>query len=444
MMVPASRLLLWTGAAVLPLATLFTALPGVGTFCGSAILMIMIVVLIDAILSQNALKGIEIVPPELIRISKGREDTALVEIKRRKTPAVSLRIGFSVPGGLSSRMRIMTVNLPAGENRAYVEWPVKAIARGEYILNRCYLETPSRFGFWAIRASTPVNTKVRVYPDLRAERRNLAALFMNKGFGAHHQRRIGKGRDFEQLRDYLPGDCFEDIHWKATARHGRPVTKVFQVERAQEIYTIIDVSRLSARTDQSPDGTKSSYLDRHITASLVLSMAAERQGDLFGLLTFADGVEGFVRAGAGKSHYAAFQDVLNTPAPKPVSPDFDELFSFISLRIRRRSLLIILTGLDDPMIAESFIKNVDIIAKKHLVLVVSINPPGVGELFETGPVESAEDIYARLGGHLIENGLRQTEKRLKRRGVAFRTPDSEKLCPDIVSQYIRTKKRQIL
>ena len=54
------------------------------------------------------------------------------------------------------------------------------------------------------------------------ERKNLAALFLNRGsFGVHAQRQVGKGRDFEKLREYIPGDGYDEIHWKATAKRGR-------------------------------------------------------------------------------------------------------------------------------------------------------------------------------------------------------------------------------
>src|SRR5258708_1628120 len=65
--------------------------------------------------------------------------------------------------------------------------------------------------------------------------------------GMRALRQIGRGREFEKLREYVPGDGFDEIHWKATARHGHPITKVFQVERTQEVYVVIDSSRLAGR-----------------------------------------------------------------------------------------------------------------------------------------------------------------------------------------------------
>ena len=105
-------------------------------------------------------------------------------------------------------------------------------------------------------------------------------------------RQIGRGREFEKLREYVAGDGLDEIHWKAAARRGRPITKVFQVERTQEIYVIIDASRLSARTMG-----EETALEREVAGALLTGAAAERAGDLFGLAAFSDRVEG-VHAGA--------------------------------------------------------------------------------------------------------------------------------------------------
>ena len=74
------------------------------------------------------------------------------------------------------------------------------------------------------------------------------AHFLNRGaIGIHAQPQIGRGREFEKLREYERGDGFDEINWKATAKRRFPVTKVFQLERSKEIYLALDTSRLSAR-----------------------------------------------------------------------------------------------------------------------------------------------------------------------------------------------------
>ena len=269
------------------------------------------------------------------------------------------------------------------------------------------------------------------------------------------QRQVGKGREFEQLREYLPGDSFEDIHWKATARRGQPITKVFQIERTQQIYVIIDSSRLSARNIelaadhyQNPQGNgeklSSSILERYITATLVMCLAAERQGDLFGLLTFHDQVRHYLAAKNGKAHFDACRDAIYTLQPRKVTPDFRELFAFIGSRIRRRSLLIFLTHLDDPVLAESFANGIDIISRRHIVLVNMLRPAAAKPIFSESSLSAVDEIYQRLGGHLVWKGIAETEKILQRQGVGFAMLDNETLCSDMISQYLTLKRRQVL
>jgi len=198
---------------------------------------------------------------------------------------------------------------------------------------------------------------------------------------------------------------------------------------------IIDASRLSARQ---------SIPQPFVTASLVRGLAAEQQGDLFALLTFTDGVDTFVRARNGKTHYSACRDALYTLQPQIVTPDFDELCTFIRLRLRRRALIVFLTSLDDPALAENFVRNVDLIRRQHLVMVNMIRQPGTTLMFTDPGVTSVDDLYRQVGGHLRWQKLRQLEKILQRRGVHFSLLENERLSADLVSQYLSVKQRQLI
>ena len=176
----------------------------------------------------------------------------------------------------------------------------------------------------------------------------------------------------------------------------------------------------------------------------MLGLAAEQQGDLFGLLTFTNKVENFVRAKNGKAHYSACRDALYTLEPQSVTPDFDEVASFIRLRLRRRALLVFLTALDDPLLTESFVRNVDLLCRQHLVVVNMMQPPGADPLFTEPDVSSMDDLYQHLGGHIRWQKLRELEKVLRRRGVRFSLLENEKMSAQLVSQYLEVKQRQTL
>jgi uncharacterized protein (DUF58 family) len=339
------------------------------------------------------------------------------------------------------------VRVPGCRRRSLARWECTPRQRGNFPLPRCHVETASPLGFWSLRQALPLQTELRVYPDLTGERKQVAALFLNRGTaGIHTLRQTGRGRDFEKLREYIPGDSFEDIHWKATAKRGRPVTKVFQIERTQEVYVIVDAARLSARELPNParPGTRVPTLERFINAALVLAYAAQRQGDLFGLVTFNDRVRDFVRARNGQAHYTLCRDTLHALAPAVVTPDYDELFAFLRTRLRRRALLVFLTALDDPVLAESFTLNASLICRQHLLLVNMIQPPAARPLFEGPDPATTDDLHQRLGGHLIREKLLELEKTLGRHAVRFNLLANEQLSARVVTQYLEVRRRQLL
>jgi uncharacterized protein (DUF58 family) len=432
MIVPRNRLIAWTALAGLPFAAIAAAEPALATV---ALGLFAGLVAVDAALAPRRLRGLGVELPVTARLQKDRAGEIEVRVRNESQTAREVRIGVPFPGEIASPHDDQSVALPAGAEWSRLAWQCTPSRRGRFFLNSCRIETASPLGFWAARATLPAQAELRVYPNLFDERKNVAALFLNRGhFGIHAQRRTGKGRDFEKLREYVPGDSYDEIHWKASARRGRPVTKVFQVERTQEVYVVIDASRLSARGNM---------LERFVTAALMLGVATEQQGDLFGLVTFDDKVRGFVRAKGGGAHFDACRDALYTLEPRIVSPDFEELGTFLRTRLRKRALLVVLTALDDPVVAENFTRCADLICRQHLVLVNMPRPAGA-EPFFSSEARRTDDIYERLGGHMQWHGLRELEKVLQRRGVQFNLVEDERLSARLVSQYLEVKARQLL
>ncbi|HKW28226.1 MAG TPA: DUF58 domain-containing protein [Verrucomicrobiae bacterium] len=463
MIVPRFQLLFWVAAVVLPFALLAAVSPlttGVSLLCIGGLMMI---TLADAIMARKSLTGVGVELPAVTRMSKDREARLELRIRNERQRQKSLRVALAWPREIRTATESLDARLPAQSEWSRLTWPCTPLKRGNYQFDSAYVEGSSPFGFWAVRKTVPVRSEIRVYPNLLNERKSVAALFLNRGaFGVHAQRQVGKGRDFEKLREYIPGDDYNEIHWKATARRGKPITKVFQIEKTQEVYVILDATRLSARATarrssaegRAPDsrsltptldaGSSTTTLERFVTAALMLGLAAERQGDLFGLLTFTDKVEKFVRAKNGKGHYGACRDALYTLEPKITTPDFDEVCTFIRLRLRRRALLVFLTALDDPALAESFVRNLDLIRRQHLVLVNMLQMPGVKPLFTDPALAGLDDLYGQLGGHLQWQKMRELQKVLQRCGVQFSLLDNERLSAELVSQYLNVKQRQLL
>lgn len=452
MLVPSNRLLLYTGILGIPLLALFglanTPVPVMLVLAALALLLLGL----DAPSAAASFRSVRIELPEVIRTSKGREldlDAVLINPGGRCS---WVRLGLAFPEGLACQLPVIQPLLDRQVERQRVEWKIRAVERGNYIFTTVYLEGRSRLGFWHARRSMPRRMEVRVYPDLSRERNVLAPLFFRRGsIGVHHVRQVGKGREFEQLREYAPGDSYEDIYWRGTAKRRFPVTKMFQLERTQEVYVAIDISRRSARRldlpheDQTPDQAARTHLERFIQATLVLALAAEQQTDKFGLIVFSDRVHRLIPAGGGRSHYNTIRDVLYTLTTDPVSPDFEDLFIHIGNRLRHRSLMIFLTDLGEPWLSEQFVEGVGLVARRHVILTHMLGQKEIAPLFgKNDRIEEEGDLYGRLAGQLLWNDLQETMRVLKQRGVHLTSSLQEDLVADVVNEYLRVKKRQLL
>lgn len=461
------RPLLWLALAVAtPAATVFVYDGGVwSAVAGLVLVLLLLVAVADLLLSRDRLDGLAVDLPDLIRCTKGREMPLSLTIENRGAALAWIRCGLEIPVAfrVEGPVVVRLGEVEAGKRRT-LDYPLKPLRRGRFFLDSVQVETRSRFGLWLVRRSFQPATEIRVYPDLRAERRRLSSVFLMRGNdGSHMVRQIGKGRDFEQLRDYQPGDDYIDVDWKATARRRSPVTRTYQIERTQEVYVVIDHSRLSAREIRVPateaaddewlrredsaggEWMVTTQLEKFLHCALVLASVAERQGDLFGLISFADKEDRFLRAKNGKGHFNLVRDALYTLESKPVTPDFEQLMIALRRRLTRRALLVMLIDLSDPLTAEQFLQALPLVSRQHLVLVNMVRPEAAHPLLSTKRLpESVPDLYANLSGHFLWQELRETANRLRHLGVDLGTPEHEELCTETVTQYLTVKKRQLI
>jgi uncharacterized protein (DUF58 family) len=443
MIVPTYRLILFAAVILPPFAVLAAVWPPAVFLAVSLVGALVSLAIVDAVRGPSVLKTIQVELPASARLQKGREGEFELKLLREPSGPNRLRIGCAFPPEIESSDEVRELLLPPDAAVSTSPWPCRPKERGLFHLETIVLEAPSPLGLWSVRQRRAVKMEFRVYPDLLAERERVAALFLRRGMlGSHTQRSAGQGREFEKLRDYLPGDSLADVHWKASAKRSHLVTKVHQIERSHEVYIIVDASRLSARA--VPGEVVVSALDRYVTAALILGAAAERQGDQFGLITFSDRILTFLRARNGQAHFDTCRDHLYTLQPQPVTPDYEELCAFVRSRLNKRAMLIFLTALDDPFLAESFATASQLIARQHLILVNMLRPPGVRPLFENTAVSRLDDLYRELGGHLQWEKLRELESVLRRRGIRFGLLDPVMIAAELVKQHADVRQRELV
>ena len=432
MIVPGSRILFAAALVVLPAATLAGIMPGLALPCAGILAVCFAASVVDALLSRQRVAALGAHAPEMVRLTKDVRADVTIALENGSARALSVRAGLVMPEGVASERLTESVTLQPG--RSALAWPCTGTTRGDHALRDLHVETPSPLGLWLARARVPVECNLRVYPNLRD--RATAALFLrapNAGMRVHRQ--VGKGREFERLREYIPGDSYEDVHWKATAHRRTPVVKLYQVEHAQEVYVVVDASRLSAREQ---------ILESYVTAGLHLALAAERQGDRFGLITFSDRPHRMVRARSGMDHFRLCRETIYNLHARRVSPDFRELFTSLQLNLRRRSLLIFFTSLDDPLLAETFAREVSLVARRHLVLVNVMRTAGSQPLFEDNAPADLESAYQALAGQMRWNKMHELQIALRNRGVRLSVVDPQNIKAQATAAYLEIKRRQLL
>ena len=464
--VPHQTLLWLTALVAVPGTTMVFYDDGLFRIAGLVCLLALILIsLVDLHLSKSLLKDVEVTAPDVVRCTKQKPFDVAFEFTNRGRGLRWLRFGISTNAAFRIEGEVIRKIKPLGSGKIHrPSIDLVALRRGQFFIETLNAETPSILSLWLIRREYPVEVEVRAYPDLSVERKRLSSLFLMRGLdGSHAVRQVGKGREFEQLREYQSGDDYIDIDWKATARRRVPVTRTYQIERTQEVYVIVDHSRFSGRQIREPiedklegdwlysehgaggDFAVTTQLERFLHCALVLASVAERQGDLFGFISFADKVDRFIRGRNGKEHYNVIRDALYTLEPAQVAPDYEQLMISLRQRLTRRALLVMLIDLSDPLTSEQFYDSLSLVSRQHLILVNMVRPETAHPLFEGGdPPDTESEIYDKLAGHFQWQDLRETGKKLSHLGVELGIPNHEELCAEAVTQYLTVKKRQLL
>ena len=189
MIVPRSRLLFWVAAIVLPFALIAAVAPASAAVALLLIGGFFLVAMVDAVGGGKSLAGIGVELPAIVRMSKGREAKVELRIRNERQQKKNLRLALAWPREIQPSEEEIDALLPADSEWSRIALACTPLQRGSYKLNSAFVECASPLGLWAARKSVPVQSEIRIYPNLLTERKNLAALFLNRGaFGIHAQR----------------------------------------------------------------------------------------------------------------------------------------------------------------------------------------------------------------------------------------------------------------
>jgi uncharacterized protein (DUF58 family) len=402
------------------------------------------IALLDALACRNRSSSLKVIVPPYSRMYRGilcRMKLCLTShapIKGQVLECGRTELLFSAPVSFScTRESPTTVG----------EAVVIPITRGQWPLVSLQLRVESPLLMWRRVYYAPVKAEAHVFANNKTDLHVLCGLPSGALSGIHLQQTLGKGREVDKLREYVQGDGMEDIHWKATARHGRPITKEYRLERSQSIYVVIDSSRSSKRVVDhlTIDGHDAKLpvplIERSLIAADMLSMIAVRQSDRIGLAAFDCRVRLFIKPGTGAHHLVMCRNALVNLQSSTEPADYCEMFQFLATNIRRRAMILILADFDDPNASENYAAHVHLLARNHAVMGVCPVAGDVQPLF-SHPVVSQDRIYDALSGHLKWRGVQKMRYALRARGTEIVTSSPRDLPARTIEAYVTMKQRQ--
>lgn len=368
------------------------------------------------------------------RFSNGDDNEIRLSIKSSYPFTVQLDVTDEIPAIFQRRdILFHTQAHPAA--REEITYRLRPVRRGVYSFGYIRIFVTTRIGCVERRFTCGKPHDVKVYPSFQMLHRYELLAISNRltDLGIKRIRRVGHNTEFEQIKDYVQGDDFRTINWKASARTNQLKVNVYQDERSQQVFNIIDKGRVM---QQSFRGM--TLFDYAINASLVLSYVAMRREDKAGLCTFSNKVDTFIPAQRSPGHMQTLLESLYHQETDFGETDFSELVSNMKRHVTKRSLFILYTNFNGLITMQRQLSFLKQLSNQHRLLVVFFEDSEMKDYLSTSAANT-EEYYQHVIAEKFAYEQRLIVSKLKQQGILslFTTP--ENLSIDIINKYLEIK-----
>ncbi len=371
--------------------------------------------------------------------------TANIEIENAGAVPIHASLIDELPPSLREVPPSLSINVPAGR-ASQDHYFVLPRLRGDNPAGRLFLRYRSPLGLAERWATADLTQTVRVLPDLAQARNFVLYLIRSRQVEMEKRRRRqrGQGRDFESLREYRPGDEPRDICWTATARRHHLTTRVYQVERSQTVWMVVNAGRLSRTEIRPPDGGPSKEkLDYAVDAALSLAMVATQSGDRVALLAYGRTIQQLVAGGRGPAHLRAVLESLAQVRGEPSEANHAGAVQALLQRQSRRSLVVWLTDFAETATMPEVIEYAIHLTRRHLVVFAAIGQPDLADLANAVP-QNIDEMYRHAAALEVAERRQRLFRTLRDHGVLVVDIDAAGFAGAVVSRYLEVKDRNLI
>ncbi len=372
--------------------------------------------------------------PEVV--ARGSEATLTWRVSNPTGRRQRVALADELPPSWSCPDRRARLVVPPGAT-ATVTRTIRPARRGRFDLGGITVRVHGPFGLVARQQWVPVPGRLRVYPAfpsrdevlLRIDRARVAEVGVRATAGR------GGGTDFEALRDYEIDDETRRLDWAATARVGRPIVRTYRIERNQHVMVVVDTGRAMATTVAGV-----TRLESALDAVLALALTASRVGDKVGLLAHDDRLRSSVAPTSRPDRDGVLLESVYELEPRLVETDHAAIVAALSSRVRRRSLVVVLTDLAEGVTGPSLLPVLPLVARRHLVVVGAVTDPALTARAEATATD-AEGAYRKAAAvQALEERARLTAG-LRELGVEVVDVPPRQLAVRLVDRYLDAKAR---
>jgi len=335
------------------------------------------------------------------------------------------------------RQPALHVGVAAGTTR--FEIPLVARRRGTVSVKDLWLRWSGPLRLVARQKQHRLGFSLAVVPNIKAVRVAALRFFAAREFmtGLKVERYVGDGSEFESLREYVPGLDPRAMNWKASARHRKLICEEFRAERNHSVVLALDSGHLMS---DPLDGIPK--LDHAINAGLLLTYVCLRTGDRVGWFTFDEQVRSFAEPEGGMRAFLRLQRQSAEIEYSTGETNFTLGLMELSTRLRRRSLVIVLSDFVDTVSAELMLENLARLSRRHMILFVTLRDPRLDEVVSARP-DSLDAVYR---SNVAADFVREREvviRKLQRLGVNCLDVAPRDVTTDLLNRYLEIKRREL-
>ena len=372
-------------------------------------------------------------------LSLGDENPVVIELHNPNERTVRFGLIDELPFALQRRDFFKNIQLRPGERRE-LRYYIRPTERGEYNFGNLVLLIDGPLQLIRRRLLVPAETSAPVYPSIiqmkNMELRAFQRVTTDRGI--KKMRRIGHSYEFEQIKNYVRGDDYRSINWKATGRHNRLMINQYQDERSQQVYSIIDKSR-----NMKMPFNGLSLMDYAINSSLVISNIILKKQDKAGLITFSDRIGTTLRADRKPGQLHRILNSLYNESQRPLEANYELLYHIARKLIHGRSLVMLYTNFESMGALERVLPILRRMNRLHLLVVIFFVNTEI-EDFSTQPVRSMEGIYTQTIARKFLAEKRQMQQLLRQHGIQTILTAPEELSVHTVNKYLELKARGLI